>query len=590
VRSAFSASDRPYAADSATRVTAELDRYAEVWRQQQHEACVATRVDGTQSDHRFEQRVRCLERRRNEARALVRVLREADERAIEHAATAVGGLVPPQRCSDPAFLDAAAEPPSDPAVAARVQLRREDLDGIAARWELGHAEEARTRALELLPNVEATAFAPLTAEALVLRARTEWHAGDRETARLELERSYFAAREAPLPEGAAMSALELASLYGTALGDFGNAHLWLRLAQTEIETHGLEHLEADRWDVQARIESREGDLAAAAIHGEQALALARERCPEGCTTVTRIRSELAATASGLGRYDEALTHAQLALDMEIALHGDKHPRTAHARSQLGQALARLGRVDEAIEELERAVDIRLAALEPHHNDIAVSLVQLGSARAQAGHLADGIADLERARDIARRGTVPSTLASALNELAGRYDEARRYADAAATYREALAVLRNEFADGHPNLAVVLSNLAFAEMNAGRTDLALEGFLEALRMRRATVQGPDPQLAGMLDNVAKALFDLGRREEAAPYLQEGIELTREGTLTKVGTMLRLRQAERMWAYDPVAARGLIEEAAHRCGALTAEQREHTRCGKLEAWLVEHPSEG
>ena len=126
------------------------------------------------------------------------------------------------------------------------------------------------------------------------------------------------------------------------------------------------------------------------------------------------------------------------------------------------------------------------------------------------------------------------LASALNELAGRLDEAGRRAEAldaaheAVTLRRALAALNRE---AHlPGLAGSLSNLANHLAEVGRRAEALEPAHEAVALHRElTAFNRDaylPDLALSVNNLAAHLAEAGHVAEALEPAQEAATIYRE----------------------------------------------------------------
>jgi eukaryotic-like serine/threonine-protein kinase len=586
LRSAFVATALPYAEDAARRVDEALSAYGVAWRREVHRSCMASRVEGTQSDARFERRARCLERRRREASAVTERLLDADTSVVEHATDAVERLVAPAVCDDDRYLDATAEPPADPEIAAQVQALEVRIDEAEALDELGHDRHALEQLEAILPEAEATAHAPLVARARIARARMEWAVRDVEAAHAELTAGYFGARSAASAEHSAIAALELASFYASVRGDVPWAAHWLALAETEIDRHGLDDLRLDHLEIGRLIANLQGDPVRGLGLAEQALTLAISRCTDVCQPSSQHES-LSLQYTELSRFDEAVEHARLAVDYARARRGAQHPRTAAARGQLGAALTDLGRLEEAVVELQASLAIREASLDAGHPNIATARVRLGGALAQLGRVDEAIAQLERARDAFRAADIPVLLAGTLNELANAYDAAGRAPDARRAYVEAIEGLTRIHPEGHPSVAAVMSNLATLDSREGRNEEALAAFRGALEMRRRHVTGPDPQVALFQQNIGGTLMDLGRRTEAIEALREAVELTREGTLTEVGVNARLRLADLLWTSDPTASGAMVSEAKARCDALEPGSRTHVGCEKVAAWLGRHP---
>ena len=86
VRAAFTKTGKPYAADAFAAVTRALDGYTAQWAAMRTDACLATRVRGTQSAELLDLRMECLQRRLDDVRALVDVFAVADADVVSRAA------------------------------------------------------------------------------------------------------------------------------------------------------------------------------------------------------------------------------------------------------------------------------------------------------------------------------------------------------------------------------------------------------------------------------------------------------------------------------------------------------------------------
>jgi hypothetical protein len=144
ITTAFTATRTRYAAAALARVTGTLDRYAVRWTRAHTEACRATRILGEQTEVALDLRMVCLERRRQEAAALVGALMEADASVVAHAVTAAQGLVDVRACADLAALQQVEE-----AVPARCETwlhNDDDCTGTPALRRTAPPLAARTSA------------------------------------------------------------------------------------------------------------------------------------------------------------------------------------------------------------------------------------------------------------------------------------------------------------------------------------------------------------------------------------------------------------------------------------------------------------
>src|SRR3569623_692054 len=171
IADAFAATGKSFAADAAASVTRGLDDYTKKWLAMQLEACEATRVKGTQSAELLDLRMTCLSRRLDSVRATVDLLAHADGDVASRAIDLVSQLPPIDPCADSEALRAAAKPPLDPKVAARVATAQRSLATVRALWIAARYSEAQTQLASLRTEANTLGWRPLEGEVLLQAAR-----------------------------------------------------------------------------------------------------------------------------------------------------------------------------------------------------------------------------------------------------------------------------------------------------------------------------------------------------------------------------------------------------------------------------------
>jgi Flp pilus assembly protein TadD len=167
-------------------------------------------------------------------------------------------------------------------------------------------------------------------------------------------------------------------------------------------------------------------------------------------------SSLAATLLRLGNFDQAISWSRKALEL--------NPKNALTEGNLAAALLQTGQTDSAVEHIRRALELDPEFADAHN--------MLGIVLARGGRLDEGIAQLRLAvisapespeyrfnlgRLLAARHTFPEAIpefekavaltggkeVQSLEMLAAMYSEVGRFADAAATARQALSEALSE---------------------------------------------------------------------------------------------------------------------------------------------------
>jgi len=170
----FEETDDPLAEETIPRVERILNTYAELWTGMHRTTCEA-HLSGATSPLLLDLTMDCLRRRKGELAALVEVLLEAEAGTVENAVLAASNLPALSSCSNAESLLAATPLPDDPLQAQEIGALRLELDRALALEGAGRYEDGLRLLDEFTPKVEALAYAPLTAEALLRKGSlTMW--------------------------------------------------------------------------------------------------------------------------------------------------------------------------------------------------------------------------------------------------------------------------------------------------------------------------------------------------------------------------------------------------------------------------------
>jgi len=170
VAAALRAAAPDYAALLWPRVAAELDHYADAWREAHGEAC-RKHHRGERSGALLDRQMRCLERRLGALDGAVQALASASTEVAARALEVVGELPALAPCSDLTALAAERPPPDDPQVARAVEALRARMTRAELLARTGQLPEAIDLATEIVGEAGQVADLPVQAEALLLRGR-----------------------------------------------------------------------------------------------------------------------------------------------------------------------------------------------------------------------------------------------------------------------------------------------------------------------------------------------------------------------------------------------------------------------------------
>jgi len=251
-----------------------------------------------------------------------------------------------------------------------------------------------------------------------------------------------------------------------------------------------------------RAGERAGSLAAsqeAQRYFEQAAALAVESLERA-----RLIEQAGVMARDGARSTEALAHFERAMAL-FEEAGASHPR-ARVSARLGEVMWDTGRLREALERMDAALDL-LSSEEPDA-DVAALAAQVGRFRLFAGDPEAAAERAETALGLAEALNLPEVLSQAVNTKAMILSNRGRNAEAGALIRLALQIaLDNDL----PSAAIrAYNNAADLDARADRYEQAAAGYRDGLALaRRVGFRQGEWQFLGQV----YPLYALGRWDEA-----------------------------------------------------------------------------
>jgi serine/threonine protein kinase/tetratricopeptide (TPR) repeat protein len=469
LEAAFTATGRPFAAETASRVAQVLEGYAAQWKQQSTAVCEASRRRGTQPEELLARRVVCLERRRKNMRATVELLAGADAAMVEKALDAAHALPQLQECEDVESLAGQQGLPTAPAKRAEIERLEERLAEVRARVDAGRYPAALEEARQLEAPVLATSYLPLMAE---LRFHLGWiheQLGKSPEAAQLLSLAIYDA-EAGREDRLKVSILNKLLFVEDGQQHFTQAEAWGQLAEASIRRLGGDPLlEADVRVNQAN------------------LAVSQKRFPEA----------------------RALLEQARVLQERALAPG--HPKRARTTFLLGRVLLSMGEHARAVEMLEEALKQTEASVGALHPDMARRHGLLSWALRDQKEYARALEHARATADIRKATLGPQSLAfaEALDEVGMCLLGLSRYEEALRIYEEALEAKRQTLPADAPDFQYSYDGVGQALLGLGRAPEALEPLRKAVSIASA----PEAVRAESGLVLARALWLSGQREEA-----------------------------------------------------------------------------
>ncbi|HWB75434.1 MAG TPA: tetratricopeptide repeat-containing protein kinase family protein, partial [Nannocystaceae bacterium] len=512
IASAWAQSDFPGAVEASTRLDGAMQSWREAWRGERHEACVATRERGEQSEARLQSRIDCLARLRRRVELLAAAFEHADNEAIVRADAALAAIAPPATCEDPETFagDVVAEV-DRPAY----DSLRERLDGADTQHAIGQGERVRSETDAIAEAAHAAGFLALAAEAELLAGRIALQARRQDDAIAKSSRAMQLAWEV----GDERTGLQAMRHIGRSLADRGTATdeslRWLDAAEARARHAGwgaadmleLEHARSHALYLAER--NVEAEAAA-----RRMLALVEEHGLYGLHALTALGHALTSQR----RFVEAIAAYEQAIALGERLRGPDHPDVRFPLEGLGQALKYSGEPAAAIAAMQRAVAIAEGAFGPSSAVVAEHTLGLASAQIMAGDVAGSLASYERTRTIIeqqspRDDTAWVMVVRNMMETLYRAGQTDRVL---ADVRAAFPVAQRVYGES-VLLAEFAQDAATTEAGFGDPKRALEHGKLALRLYERFLGPTHPRIAGAYMAVASVQATAGDFDEALRLL-------------------------------------------------------------------------
>ena len=630
IASAFAATGRKHAADTAQRVSATFDRHSQQWLDARRDACVATRVRGDQSEALLDARIRCLDRRRAELAELARLLADKPtaktiDRATQAAREELDGLA---ACSATG-VQAEMPLPSDPARAAQITALERELATLRASLSLVTQTEAATaQARSIIERAKPLDFPPLSARAAVAFGRLGMYATDHAETERRLYEALVATAAAKDDRATAEVWTYLVSFTANTKGDVAGALQLIKPAEAALaRVESSQELRARLHNAQAIVLTMSGKFALARAALEQARSETSNAIDRASIDVVQchveqrlaeIKKALELCARAVVAYERELGphHPELGFALNMGalvayeLHedraaragferslailentvGDKHVAHAMTLNNLGMIDAREGHHDAARAHYERAI----AVFETQkHPELVSSLANLGDLERKLGHLAESRRDLERALAAASAALGPDSprVGQIHYSLGSVAFDAGDHAAAHTHYLRSLEIATKTFGENHPSTAEALDGMGFVLSERGDCKHAVAYQLRAVAAYEAAYGKEHPAVADTLTTLASCQMTLGDKQ-AIENLERALairaKLPADDDFQAAGTRWTMAQALGKLGGDRVRAVALAKEARALYDKTPDPVAKKDVLVAIDRWLARAPS--
>jgi tetratricopeptide (TPR) repeat protein len=529
VHQAFEGSGRSYAATAYDRLAGELDDYAEQWVASRQDACEAARVRGEQTEVLLDQRVACLDDRREALAALVRALTQADSTVVDRASELPRGLPAVESCDDVEAVQARVPNPDTPRMGDAVAEARAELAETKAMLLTGRYDVAVTALEEALPRVRGIDYAPLTSEALLSYGECLDALARHDEAESSLEEAAWKAYSVGYDELVVAAATKLVWNLADYQGKVEAGLVWAKLAESTVARGRTDHLaHAAVLNARGALLDDAGRTEDAVSAYEHSIALVEAHAGKDALPMAGPLVNLAIVEQDRGRFRRALQLQKRALAIREAHQGREHPDTAVLLNNMAGVLLGLDRKGEALEVNEEAIDRLRAVFGDRHPLVATALGQRGALLHSQGQPLLALEVMQKAAVIfvATRGANERALGVLYNNIGYILLEEERREEARDAFEKSLGVYKSLDAGDHPTTSSPRLGLATALRELGDTERAKPLYDDVLARIRAGE-------ADVVQHRAEAFLGAAEVYERLGDPQAAADLRREATADAAG---------------------------------------------------------
>ncbi|MCA8942756.1 MAG: tetratricopeptide repeat protein [Planctomycetes bacterium] len=240
-----------------------------------------------------------------------------------------------------------------------------------------------------------------------------------------------------------------------------------------------------------------------------------------------LRAIMAKAYLGLGSYEKAASHAEIALAKRRQVLDAEHPAIAGSLVTLAGIVGRQGRLGDAESMLREALTICRTRGDDGQSGVAETLRNLSEVLMREGKLEEAEATSREALDLHCRLFGDDNTAAVSDRVAlGAILEKRgKLEEAESTMRQALETSEGLFGHEHLMVASSLHGLAWVLQRRGKVAEAEPLAREALRMNRKLLGDAHPDVANSLTNLAGCLAEQRKWSEAEAMYREALDLHR-----------------------------------------------------------------
>jgi len=282
---------------------------------------------------------------------------------------------------------------------------------------------------------------------------------------------------------------------------------------------------AGRYFAQAEEFVKEAKYDSAIFYFEQASLL--HKAGENWEKYVRCYNKIGDQYRQKGKFDEAFTYSNQALETGLKYLGAQHPEIASSHSNMGHVYFYRAQYDQAFKSYQQALEIRRTTLGDQHPDVARSYSNIGNVYLMKGDYEQAIAFHKKdlAIKLATIGEQHMNTTLSYLSLGSVYIEKGDYDEAIAVDKKALSILLQIAGEQHPNVAMTYYNLSDCYLKKGDYDQAIALGDKAASIIINMLGKQDYRAATCYILIGRAYADKGNYNQALAFYNQALAIQR-----------------------------------------------------------------
>jgi len=229
----------------------------------------------------------------------------------------------------------------------------------------------------------------------------------------------------------------------------------------------------------------------------------------------------------LHNYNKALEYQNQALGALKQIHPEMHPSIAIIISDIARLNSKLGNNEEGLKHSTQAYEILCQFLGPNHGEVLVTLNDMGDINYRLHKYEEALKIYEQLLNVyMEKGENQRLIAVCLNKKGSVYLEMKDFEQAIKHFDQAYGILKDVYkSHNHPELSIILDDMALAYEVSGDKEKALEIYQQALTINEEFAEDRPEAKLNSFNQIGRLYSRIGSHDQAIEFFEKALEFAK-----------------------------------------------------------------